>query len=128
MHITIAQAGADGIATLNLEAGTYTLTAFWNGVNVGANQHNSYWQLAAFTLQCQLTDLKIVVQNQNGVSLPFVNLAITYQYQPQRWLFSNRKCFWSNRFFRNFHLNSTLNRDKLHRKCFIVQSSFQFRQ
>jgi hypothetical protein len=73
--------GSDGIVDLNLETGTYPLTAFWNGVNVGETTITVTGN-ATFTLQCQLTDLKIVVQNENGIALSSVNLAITYQYQP----------------------------------------------
>jgi hypothetical protein len=73
--------GSDGIVNLNLETGTYPLTAFWNGVNVGETTITVTGN-ATFTLQCQLTDLKITVQNENGIALSSVNLAITYQYQP----------------------------------------------
>jgi len=72
--------GADGIANLNLEAGTHVLTAFWNGVNIGGTSITVTGN-GAFNIQGRLTDLKIVVQNQNGVALPFVNLAISYSYQ-----------------------------------------------
>ena len=66
---------------MNLETGTYPLTAFWNGVNVGETNITVTGN-GTFTMICQLTDLKITVQNENGVPLPFVNLTITYQYQP----------------------------------------------
>ena len=79
--------GADGIVNLNLETGSYGLTAFLNGVNVGATDITVVGN-GAFTFQCQLTDIRIVVQNQNGASLPYVNLSITYQYQPDhRWIY-----------------------------------------
>jgi hypothetical protein len=73
--------GADGIANLNLETGNQFLTAFWNGVNVGETNITVTGD-GTFSLQCQLTDLKITVQNENGILMPFVNLVITYQYQP----------------------------------------------
>jgi hypothetical protein len=73
--------GSDGIVDLNLETGTYPLTAFWNGVNVGETNMTVTGN-GTFTMLCKLTDLKITVQNENGVPMPFVNLAITYQYQP----------------------------------------------
>ncbi len=72
--------GSDGVANFNLETGTLSLTAFRNGVNVGQSNITVTGN-GAFNLQCQLTDLKIIVQNENGVPIPFVNLAITYQYQ-----------------------------------------------
>jgi hypothetical protein len=73
--------GTDGVSNFNLETGSYGLTAFFNGVNVGASTI-SVTGVGSFSFQCQLTDLKIVVQNQNAVSLPYVNLSITYQYKP----------------------------------------------
>ncbi len=73
--------GANGIANLNLESGTDILTAFKNGVNIGSTNITVTGN-ATFTFQCQLTNLKIEVQNQNSVAMPFVDLAITYQYQP----------------------------------------------
>jgi hypothetical protein len=73
--------GIDGLLYLNLEAGIYTLTGLLNGVNVGSTDITVVGN-GGFNFACQLTDLKIVVQNQNGVSLPYVNLSITYQYQP----------------------------------------------
>jgi hypothetical protein len=73
--------GSDGIFGLKLETGVCSLTAFWNGVNVGVTNITVTGN-GTFTLTCQLTDLKILVQNENGVAMPFVNLAITYQYQP----------------------------------------------
>ncbi len=73
--------GSNGAATFNLESGIYPLTAFWNGVNVGASSITVTGN-ATFTLQCQLTNIQIIVQNENGSPMPFVNLAILYQYQP----------------------------------------------
>lgn len=74
--------GTDGIATITLESGPQLLTALWNGVNVGSNTITVSGATDTYTLQCQLTDIKINVQNNNGASVPFVNLAIKYQYQP----------------------------------------------
>src|SRR5208337_32715 len=73
--------GSDGIVDLKLETGACSLTAFWKGVKVGETNITVTGN-GAFTLLCQLTDLKITVQNENGITMPFVNLAITYQYQP----------------------------------------------
>ncbi|MGA3289716.1 MAG: carboxypeptidase-like regulatory domain-containing protein [Candidatus Bathyarchaeia archaeon] len=73
--------GLYGVANLNLELGPQVLTAFWKGVNVGELSITVTGN-GTFTLPCQLTDLTIKVQNENGISMPFVNLNITYQYQP----------------------------------------------
>jgi hypothetical protein len=71
--------GIAGIAGLTLETGPVSLTAFWKGVNVGQTNIN-VTGTESVKLVCQLTDLAIVVQNENGTALPFVNLDITYTY------------------------------------------------
>ncbi len=71
--------GNDGIASLNLESGNHDISAFWNGVKVG-EMNASIRGESAFDLLCELTNLKITVQDKNGNLIPFVNLAITYQY------------------------------------------------
>jgi hypothetical protein len=71
--------GIDGIAHLNLEKGNHTVTAFWNGVKVG-EMNVSITGEGSFDITCELIDLKITVQNENGNLIPFVNLDVTYQY------------------------------------------------
>jgi hypothetical protein len=71
--------GSDGVALLNLEKGNHTLSAFWNGVKVGEIQVAVTGE-NTFDLTCELTNLKITVQNEEGNRIPFVNLDITYQY------------------------------------------------
>jgi hypothetical protein len=75
--------GVDGIATVNLESGNHTLSAFWNGVQV-ATKNVTVTGENAFDLTCELTNLKITVQNKNGNLIPFVNLDVTYQYVTTR--------------------------------------------
>jgi hypothetical protein len=74
-----ATSGSDGEATLNLESGNHTITAFWNGVQVG-EINVSITGESSFDLTCELTNLKITVQNEDGFSLPFVQIDFTYQY------------------------------------------------
>jgi hypothetical protein len=74
-----ATTGYDGVASMNLETGNHTLSAFWNGVKVG-EMNVSITGASSFDLQCELTNLKIAVKNENGNLLPFVDLAVTYQY------------------------------------------------
>jgi len=71
--------GDDGIATLNLERGDHTVTAFWNDVQVG-EINATITGASSFDLTCELTNIKITVQNKNGDLIPFVTLDITYQY------------------------------------------------
>jgi hypothetical protein len=75
-----SSSGSDGIAPFRLEAGNYALTTFWNGVNVGETTITATGE-ATLTVQCQLTDVKITVKNTDGITMPFVNLNIVYQYQ-----------------------------------------------
>jgi hypothetical protein len=71
--------GINGLANFKLEAGPYLLTASFKGVNIG--QTNITVSGAGnFNFPCQLADLLIRVQNENGTAMPFVNLAISYQY------------------------------------------------
>jgi len=69
----------DGIASLNLERGNHTISAFWNDVKVGEINATVTGD-NKFDLPCELTNLKIIVQDKNGNLIPFVNLDITYHY------------------------------------------------
>ena len=71
--------GDDGIASLNLETGVHTISAFWNDVRVGEINETITGE-STFDLKCGLTNLKIAVQDKNGNLIPFVNIGITYQY------------------------------------------------
>jgi hypothetical protein len=71
--------GVDGIATVNLEKGNHTIAAFWNDVKVGEISASITGE-SAYDLTCELTNLKITVQDKNGISIPSVSLYITYQY------------------------------------------------
>ena len=73
--------GLDGVSSFSLGTGTQVLNAFYNGVNVGQTNITVTGD-STFNFQLTLTNLKITVENANGVLMPFVNLAITYQYQP----------------------------------------------
>ena len=69
----------DGVATINLEKGNHTVDAYWNQVKVGEIKvsitgNNTY------DITCQLTNLKITVQDKNGIVISFVNLNLTYQF------------------------------------------------
>ena len=71
--------GSNGIASLNLEDGNHAISAFRNGVKVGEISTTVTGE-NTFDLKCELTNLEITVQNENGDLIPFVNLDITYQY------------------------------------------------
>ena len=75
-----AVSGTDGTANFKLEKGNQGITAFWNGVNVGTTNITVSGD-ATFTIQVQLTDLKITVKNTDGIVMPFVDLNIIYRYQ-----------------------------------------------
>jgi hypothetical protein len=75
-----ATSGSDGIATFKLEKGTYGITASWNGVNVGEISIVVSGD-GIFTINCQLSNVKITVKSSSGIAMPFVNLNIVYHYQ-----------------------------------------------
>jgi hypothetical protein len=75
-----ATSGSDGIATFKLEKGTYGITASWNGVNVGETSIVVSGD-GTFTINCQLSNVKITVKSSSGIAMPFVNLNIVYHYQ-----------------------------------------------
>ena len=64
---------------MNLETGNHILTAFWNGVRLG-EMNVSITGESMLDLTCKLTNLKIIVKNEEGNLIPFVNLHVTYQY------------------------------------------------
>jgi len=67
------------VATINLEKGNYTVNAYWNQAKVGETQI-SVNGANTYSVSCRLTDLRIKVQDKNGVDIPFVGLNLTYQY------------------------------------------------
>jgi hypothetical protein len=71
--------GADGIASVKLEAGNQTISAYWNNVKVGEMNVLVSGE-SAYDLECKLTNLRITVQDKNGFVIPFVNLNIAYEY------------------------------------------------
>jgi len=71
----------NGEATFQLEAGPYLLIAYWLGVQKLPGQTSmTVTGPGNFNFVCQLTNLQIMVVNANGTTLPFVNLAISYEY------------------------------------------------
>jgi hypothetical protein len=70
---------ADGEASINIESGQHTITAFWNGLKVGETAVNVVGE-GDFDLSCELTNIKITVYDWNGLLMPSVNLNITYAY------------------------------------------------
>jgi hypothetical protein len=71
--------GFDGAAQINLEKGSVTIDAYWNQVKVGETQVSTTG-IGSYNITCQLSDLKIKVQDKNGVVIPFVDLSVTFQY------------------------------------------------
>lgn len=74
-----ATSQSNGIASLKLEKGNHTLCAFWNDVKVGGMNVTITGEITV-DLTCELTNLKITVQDKNGNLIPFVDLDIAYQY------------------------------------------------
>ncbi len=72
----------DGVAIINLEKGNHTVAAYWNQVKVGEIKVSITGD-STYDITCQLTNLKITVQDKNGVVISFVNLNVTYQFTTQ---------------------------------------------
>ena len=62
-----------------LEKGNHTFEAFWNNVTVNETQV-TITEEHTYNLTCELTNIKITVKDKNEIRIPFVNLAINYQY------------------------------------------------
>ena len=70
----------NGLARLWLEKGDHTFEAFWNKkVKVNETQV-TIAEEETYNLTCKLTNMKITVKDKNEIRIPFVNLAISYQY------------------------------------------------
>ena len=74
-----ATSDSSGRANFQLESGPYLLSATLKGVNIGQT-NITVTGPGNFNFECQLTNLQVVVQNQNGTALSYVNLVISYTY------------------------------------------------
>ncbi|MCW3983610.1 MAG: carboxypeptidase-like regulatory domain-containing protein [Candidatus Bathyarchaeota archaeon] len=77
---TNSTTNSTGGATFRLEKGAHSLTAYLNDLIIGQTDITVTGD-GTFTLRCQLTDLTITVLTVDGIPVPFVNLAIKYNYQ-----------------------------------------------
>jgi len=75
-----ASSDSNGLASFNLEPGSYNLTAYWLGAQKIGQTSIKVTGPGSFNFECQLTNLQITVLNEKGTTLPFVNLAISYTY------------------------------------------------
>jgi len=71
--------GSGGIATINLEKGNCNVTAYWNDVKVGQTTVSITGE-SQQDITCELTNLKIIVQDKYGFLIPSVSLKISYRY------------------------------------------------
>ena len=69
----------DGVASIKLERGPHSVKAFWNGVYVGEKEIAINGE-ETFDLNCKLANLQVIVQDEDGTSMPFVEIEVTYQY------------------------------------------------
>lgn len=97
----------DGTAFINLEKGNQTVAAYWNQVKVGEAQISIAGN-ASFSVTCQLTNLKVKVQNKDGVAIPFTNLNLTYQYTTRIGSTENGVAVGQTDLSGSFTFNSTL--------------------
>lgn len=102
--------GSDGIASINLEKGNHNVSAYWNDVKVGQASVSITGE-SQHDLTCELTNLKITVQDKNGFLIPSVTLRITYRYTTTKGGVSRTGSATGETDIAGyFHLNSTLPR------------------
>jgi len=70
----------NGLACLWLEKGDHTFEAFWNNTVKVNETQVTITEEHTYNLTCELTNMKITVKDKNEIRIPFVNLAISYQY------------------------------------------------
>jgi 5-hydroxyisourate hydrolase-like protein (transthyretin family) len=61
------------------QGGNYTFKAFWKNVEVGLVTRNITGNVS-FTLETNLSNLKLTLQNDAGMPLPWVDLYVSYNY------------------------------------------------
>lgn len=71
--------GSEGLASLMLEKGNHTFEAFWKEVKVG-EMNVTITGEGKYNFTCELTNMKITVEDEDGNRIPFVYLTISYQY------------------------------------------------
>ncbi len=69
----------NGFITVNLEAGTYTVEAYWNQVKVSEFTISPTGN-STYDVVCKLTNLQVIVQDKNGIMIPYADLILNYQY------------------------------------------------
>jgi hypothetical protein len=97
----------DGITIMNLEAGSYTVTAYWNQVKVGEIPVT----VAAngiYDIPCTLTNLQVKLQNKNGIVIPSTDLNLVIQYTDRTGLIQNRNVSGQTDISGIYNFNSTL--------------------
>jgi hypothetical protein len=99
--------GYAGMAVINLEKGNATVAAYWNQVKVGEIQISATVG-ASYNITCQLTDLKIKVQDNSGVVIPFTNLNLTCQYVNRTGATQTGTAFGQTDLTGTYTFNSTL--------------------
>ncbi|HEX9261067.1 MAG TPA: carboxypeptidase-like regulatory domain-containing protein, partial [Candidatus Bathyarchaeia archaeon] len=101
---------SNGVARMNLEKGDHNVTAYWNGVRVGQIGISVTGE-SRYDLTCELTNLKITLQDTNGFLIPSVSLKISYQYTTTKDGASKTGSASGETDIRgNFYLNSSLPR------------------
>ncbi len=71
--------GKNGLARLWLEKGDHTLEVYWKEVRVNETEISVEGK-DTYNLTCELTNVNVMVKDNNGIQIPFVHLNISYQY------------------------------------------------
>ena len=71
----------NGLARFQLEKGNHTFEAFWSKeVKVGEMPNITITGDHTYNFPCELTNMKITVEDKDGNLMPFVPLSISYKY------------------------------------------------
>lgn len=79
-NITVTNSSeSNGITHLWLENGNHSFEAFWRDVKVGGMSTAIIGE-NVYDLTCELTNIKVKVEDKNENPIPFVKLSITFEY------------------------------------------------
>jgi hypothetical protein len=99
----------NGLVGFRLEKGNHTFEAFWRGkVKVGEMPNITITGDQTYNFTCELTNMKITVEDKDGNLMPFVPLKINYTYITKEDKKENASITGQTGLYGLFFINSTL--------------------
>ncbi|NIW18464.1 hypothetical protein GWN28_08775, partial [candidate division KSB1 bacterium] len=71
---------ATGWVRFLLDPGNYSFIAFWKDVEVGILPNQVIEENKTLTLECSLAHVKIAIEDEAHVALPFIDVILMYSY------------------------------------------------